>query len=272
MTVTLLGTGAADGWPNAFCGCGSCRRAAADGDLRAQTSALVDDRLLLDCGPETPRQALRAGADLAGVEAVLVTHAHPDHFDPAMLLYRSWVCQAPLLVLGPPPVVEACTHWLAPGQQVVALVPVTAGQVLDAAGYRVGVLAAAHGTPGDAVLYDVTGPGGQRLLHATDTAELPEATLDALAGADLDLLLLEETFGDREDLPGDHLTQPSFARTVTALRERGAVTGRTDVVAVHLSHFNPPRDELERRLAACGARVVSDGTRLCLPQRPSQRA
>jgi adenosylcobinamide kinase/adenosylcobinamide-phosphate guanylyltransferase len=38
------------------------------------------------------------------------------------------------------------------------------------------------------------------------------------------------------------------------------VTDRTDVVAVHLGHGNPPGPELGRRLAAWGARVVPDGT------------
>ncbi|MGZ4600611.1 MAG: MBL fold metallo-hydrolase [Oryzihumus sp.] len=272
MTVTLLGTGAADGWPNPFCDCTSCRHAAGTGELRSQTSALVDGRLLLDCGPEAPRQALRAGVDLTGVEAVLVTHAHPDHLDPAMLLYRSWVTDRPLQVLGPPPVLQACAPWLAPGQDRVELVAVRPGELHQVAGYEVGALAANHGAPGEAVLYDVTGPAGQRLLYATDTAELPDVTVAALAGACLDLLLLEQTFGERTDLPGDHLTFGSFARTVDALRRAGAVTDDTDVVAVHLSHFNPPGAVLAHRLAACGARVVPDGTRLCLPPRRGQGA
>jgi adenosylcobinamide kinase/adenosylcobinamide-phosphate guanylyltransferase len=48
----------------------------------------------------------------------------------------------------------------------------------------------------------------------------------------------------------------------------GAVTERTDVAAVHLSHHNPPTPELHRRLAAWGARVVDDGG--ALGSRPDQ--
>jgi adenosylcobinamide kinase/adenosylcobinamide-phosphate guanylyltransferase len=70
VDVTLLGTGSADGWPNPFCRCASCRAAGAAGLLRSPTSALVDATILLDCGPEAPRQALRAGADLTGLRAV----------------------------------------------------------------------------------------------------------------------------------------------------------------------------------------------------------
>ena len=46
------------------------------------------------------------------------------------------------------------------------------------------------------------------------------------------------------------------------LRDVGAVTADTDVVAVHLSHHNPPAPELSRRLAEHGARVVEDGASL----------
>ena len=102
---------------------------------------------------------------------------------------------------------------------------------------------------------------GRRRKHAPPSWASPLRRASAFdtsprlrAGTGLDLLLLEQTFGDRTDLPGDHLTLGAFARTVDALRRVGAVTDRTDVVAVHLSHFNPPGAELAHRLAACGAR------------------
>ncbi|HEX2177063.1 MAG TPA: bifunctional adenosylcobinamide kinase/adenosylcobinamide-phosphate guanylyltransferase [Nocardioidaceae bacterium] len=260
MRVTLLGTGAADGWPNPFCRCASCCSARADGLLRGQTSALVDDVLLLDCGADMPRQAERCGRSLADVAAVLVTHAHPDHFDPAFLLYRGWVGDRPLQVLGPRAVVDACRDWLAPGSPVglTALVP---GDAVDAAGHRVRALAARHEAPGGALLYDVTAPDGDRLLYATDTGLLDAADLSAVAdGPAYSTVLLEETFGDHTRHGTDHLDLTTFPRLLAGLRRAGAVDAGTDVVAVHLSHHNPPTPELQRRLGAHGARVVADGT------------
>jgi phosphoribosyl 1,2-cyclic phosphodiesterase len=64
MRLRLLGTGASDGWPNPWCGCPSCRAAAAAGVVRGQTSALLDDRLMLEIGPEAPRAAVRQGVSL----------------------------------------------------------------------------------------------------------------------------------------------------------------------------------------------------------------
>jgi adenosylcobinamide kinase / adenosylcobinamide-phosphate guanylyltransferase len=269
MDVLLLGTGSADGWPNPFCTCASCSTERSAGRLRGQTSALVDGRLLLDCGPETPRAAERFGADLHELRHVLITHLHPDHCSPAFLLFRSWVGEAPLDVLGPPDVIEACRMWVAPDSPV-RFVAVSPGERHRVGEYDVQVLGARHGAEGTSVLYDVA-RDGHRLLYATDTAALPDDTIDAVAGVGFDVVLMEETFGDLTEHDTDHLHLDAFAEQVARLRAVGAVTPATDLVAVHLSHHNPPTDELSRRLADWGARVVDDGT-LLTPGRVSDAA
>ena len=256
LEVRLLGTGSADGWPNPYCTCASCVAERLAGRLRNQTSALVDGVLLLDCGPEAPHAAQRAGVDLSRLRHVLVTHLHPDHCSPAFLLFRSWAGEDPLDVVGPPDVVEQARMWVAPDSPV-CFVAVTPGRRLTIGRYDVHVLAARHGD--SAVLYDVTAPGG-RLLYATDTGPLPEETVEAVRGAAFDVVLMEETFGDRTSHGTDHLDLTTFPEQVRRLREVGAVTAATDVVACHLSHHNPPKPELARRLASWGARVVDDGT------------
>ncbi|HEU4511579.1 MAG TPA: bifunctional adenosylcobinamide kinase/adenosylcobinamide-phosphate guanylyltransferase [Nocardioidaceae bacterium] len=258
MDVLTLGTGSADGWPNPFCTCASCTAERAAGRVRGQTAALVDGRLLLDLGPETPRAAERTGVDLSAVRHVLITHQHPDHCSPAFLLFRSWAADGPLDVVGPPGVVEACRMWVAPDSPV-SFHAVAPGDRLTLGGYDVQVHAARHGAAGTAVLYDVAASGG-RLLYATDTAALPDDTVAAVTGAAFDVVLMEETFGDLADHDTDHLHLATFAEQLRRLRSVGAVTEHTDVVAVHLSHHNPPTAELSRRLADWGARVVDDGT------------
>jgi adenosylcobinamide kinase / adenosylcobinamide-phosphate guanylyltransferase len=260
MDLTLLGTGSADGWPNPHCGCASCTSARASGSLRGQTAALLDGVLLLDCGPETPHAAQRAGLDLTRLQHVLVSHVHPDHCSPAFLLFRSWVGDAPLDVLGPPEVVDQARHWVAPDSPV-RFVTVHAGDRLRLGGYDVRVLAARHGAADACVLYDVAGPGG-RLLYATDTGPLPSGTVEATRDAGYDVVLMEETFGDLTTHGTDHLDLATFPEQLRRLRQVGGVTAHTDVVAVHLSHRNPPAVELSRRLADWGARVVDDGTSL----------
>ncbi|WP_420879469.1 bifunctional adenosylcobinamide kinase/adenosylcobinamide-phosphate guanylyltransferase [Rhodococcus sp. (in: high G+C Gram-positive bacteria)] len=262
MEVVLLGTGSADGWPNPFCVCASCRIAAERGEIRGQTAALIDDAILLDCGPDVPRAAVRAGRSLAGVRHLLLTHAHPDHLNPAALLFRSWVRRdQPLDVVGPADALDLCRDWVGPDDPV-RFVPVVPGERIVLNGYEFRVLEAAHRVfrNGDSVLYDVADPAGGRLLWATDTGPLPSSTLGAVHDARFDAVFLEETFGTRTDLGAGHHDLTTFPRTLAALREAGAVTATTDVVAVHLSHYNPPTSELSERLAPWGARVVDDGT------------
>jgi adenosylcobinamide kinase/adenosylcobinamide-phosphate guanylyltransferase len=262
MDVLLLGTGAADGIPNPFCRCATCDDHRARGELRTPTSVLLDGRLLIDPGPEAPRQVSRLGRDLVGLQAILAGHAHDDHLDPAVLLHRSWVTSTPLDMVGPAPAVEWARQWVDAGQTAVRFTAVTAGDEFELAGYRVTALAANHEAFGEALCYLVT-DGASTLLYATDTGLLPEAAWAVLRGRRADLVLLEETFGDRSDKGDRHLTLATFATTVGRLRATGVADARTRIVAVHLGHDNPPLAPLCVRLAGC-AEVVPDGTAITL--------
>jgi adenosylcobinamide kinase/adenosylcobinamide-phosphate guanylyltransferase len=278
--VTLLGTGSADGWPNPWCDCASCAWARRH-EVRGQTAVLVDGVLLLDCGPDVPRTAARLGVRLSGLRHLLISHAHPDHLGPESLMWRSWSSAAgqPLDIVAPPAALAVCREFLTrwegadPTREGAALRFVTAAADGAAPGddplrlgpdgsrYVVRPLAARHGDAsiGPAVLYDVTAPDGGRLLYGCDTAApLPAATVEALTGRAYDVVLLEENNGDRPGF-GEHLDLDTFGQLVAELRRRGAVVDGTRVLAVHLSHRNPPGDELARRLAQLGARAPADG-------------
>ncbi|AEF34433.1 bifunctional cobalamin biosynthesis protein CobU [Mycolicibacter sinensis] len=260
MEILLLGTGSADGWPNPFCRCASCRWAADAGQIRGQTAALVDDILLLDCGPEAPRSAMRHGRTLAGVKHILFTHGHWDHVGTMALLMRHWsAASEPLDVVGPRSAIDQCRNWVAPDDPV-RFIEVVPGDDVRLGAYRVRVLAAAHGADigGDAVLYDLETVGG-RIFWATDTGPLPAETQAAIAGADFDAVFLEETFGNYTGHGTEHHDLPAFAATVAAMRSSGAVVDTTDVVAVHLSHHNPIEPELTGVLSNSGARPGRDG-------------
>ncbi|MFL6138283.1 MAG: bifunctional adenosylcobinamide kinase/adenosylcobinamide-phosphate guanylyltransferase [Frankiaceae bacterium] len=271
MDVVLLGTGASDGLPDAFCRCRGCTAARRSGEWRAQTAALVDGRLLLECGAGVVAAAGRLGVELAGVEHVLVTHDHPDRWQPQVLVGRgrSSAAGRPLDLVGPPAVLARARA----AGVAARLRAVRPGERLAVGAYDVRVLAAAHGdeSAGPAVLYDVTGPTGSRLLWAPATGPLPAATVEAVTGAAFDAVLLEETCGDgpAHGGGGHHLSLGSFAAAVAELRLVGAITAATAVRAVHLGHGNPPRAELAERLAPWGAQAPDDGARLVLG-RPAQ--
>ena len=269
MRVRLLGTGSADGLPNPFCSCATCEDARLTGRTRASSSALVDDIILIDPGPGAGAAAGRQGVALGAVAHVLITHGHPDHLAPEFLMWHSWIDGLPHLHLwGPAHALERCAHWIAPGTGVTTHVVAPGDDLtLDTARgpYALRIIPSAHGHGNgdvyaeEAVLFDLTAPDGDSLLYATDTGPLHEPSLGALRKRSFDLVLIEETFGHREQSAG-HLNLATLGSTLDDLRDVGAVTGATDVVAFHLGHHNPPAAQLLRELAALGARAVDDGT------------
>lgn len=259
MRLTILGSGAADGWPNAFCECFSCVRAWSAGYIRGQTSAILDDTVLIDCGPQTPYQAMRLGQSLAPVRVMVFTHAHSDHFGPQALLHRSWVRDGPLHIIGPAAVIEAARMWVSPHSNVTFTV-VSAGDSVDTGAYRIRVLPANHRVidDGDCVLFDIADAHGARMLWATDTGPLPLSWYQNVATAGYQMVCLEQTFGNHK-ARGNHLNLDSFGDTVDRLRACGAVVDATTVLAVHLSHFNPDEEQLQIRLKEYGAVLGTDG-------------
>ena len=259
MEVLLLGTGSSDGVPNSFCRCATCTDYRVRGEVRTNTSVLVDSRLLIDPGPEAQRQVTRYGRDLADLPVILAGHAHDDHLAPSLLMHRSWVTTAPLVVAGPAPVVASCRPWLDPGQTSVTFSTLTAGDEVDLDRYRVLALPANHYAMGEALCYLID-DGTDAVLYLTDTGALPEAAFAALAGRRAGLVLLEETFGSAEGKGDHHHNLRTFATTVARLRDLGVADARTQVVAIHLGHDNPPLAELRAELAGLGAEALPDGS------------
>ncbi|MER5280801.1 bifunctional adenosylcobinamide kinase/adenosylcobinamide-phosphate guanylyltransferase [Streptomyces sp. NPDC002809] len=93
--------------------------------------------------------------------------------------------------------------------------------------------------------YEVTSPDGERLLYLPPGAA-PAGLSDRVAEP-YDMVV------------GDVVGRPD---AVARLRAVEAIGPTTEVIAVHLDHDAPPGPELDRRLAAGGARAVPDGTTL----------
>ncbi|MBB5933402.1 bifunctional adenosylcobinamide kinase/adenosylcobinamide-phosphate guanylyltransferase [Streptomyces zagrosensis] len=189
---------------------------------RAATALLIDGALLLDLTPGPALAAARAGRTLAGVRQVLLSHPHDG------------------------PAVEFPAGLPAPGRAA------DGRELALLSGHR--ARAIALDAPGTG--YDVTGPQGERLLYlppGAAPAGLPDPTVAGTAttargGArPYDMVLL------------DVLGRPD---ALARLRNAGLAAPTTDVLAVHIDHTAPPGAELHRRLAAAGARTVTDGETL----------
>ncbi|MFB7373499.1 bifunctional adenosylcobinamide kinase/adenosylcobinamide-phosphate guanylyltransferase [Streptomyces sp. NPDC056222] len=133
-----------------------------------------------------------------------------------------------------------------PAVEVPAGLP-SAGRVPDGreltliSGHR--VRAVPMDSPGTG--YEVTSPESERLLY------LPPGGSPA-------------GLTDNHHSPYDMVVMDVTGRpdALARLRATGAVSESTEVIAVHLDHDVPNGAELDRRLAAAGARTVPDGTTL----------
>ncbi|MFV5995567.1 bifunctional adenosylcobinamide kinase/adenosylcobinamide-phosphate guanylyltransferase [Streptomyces sp. NPDC056231] len=120
------------------------------------------------------------------------------------------------------------------------------GQVLTLiSGHR--IRAVPMDSPGTG--YEVTSPEGVRLLYMPPGAA-PAGLTDRVAEP-YDMVV------------GDVTGRPD---AMARLRAVEAIGPATEVIAVHLDHDAPTGPELDRRLAAAGARTVPDGTTLVVGQ------
>ncbi|GAB4308185.1 MAG: MBL fold metallo-hydrolase [Candidatus Bipolaricaulota bacterium] len=279
MRLSFLGTGAANGYPEAFCSCSNCTRARRLGgpSLRKRAALLVEDDLLIDLGPDITAASQAHGSALTRVRWCLQTHAHADHLDLSHLLSRSpayGVVGAPRLgFYASPTALRRAAETFArdlgsadlldprTGDRLnLEVVPIEALQTVCLGPYRVTALPANHDPRAGLLLFLVEGVGGS-LFYGTDTAPLPDATWRALqeTGVQLDVVVLDHTYGP--DAAGDdHLNARGVTEHTRRLREEGLLRPGGRVFATHIAHdANPPHPELVEFARGHGYDVAYDG-------------
>ncbi|MDY7040619.1 MAG: MBL fold metallo-hydrolase [Chloroflexota bacterium] len=279
MIITFLGTAAANAYPEAFCRCSNCERARALGgpSLRKRSSALINDDLLLDLGPDIMTAASMHGRPLTGVRYCLQTHAHADHLDTSHFLSRSpgyGVVGAPRLhFYASPGTLQVAARLLERDCAPVGLFDPEIGERLNlevhqieplqslAVGpYRVTAFPANHDPVVDPLLYAVEAEG-RSIFYGIDTATLSEETWQAFHLRELrfDLVVLDHTYGP-EETGSDHLSAQQFIAHVARMREEGLLTDKARIFATHIAHEgNPTYPELADFAARHGYEIAYDG-------------
>lgn len=208
---------------------------------RATSCYLLDDgagtRVLVDLGPGALQRAAGAGCALPDLDAVLLTHLHPDHC--ADLVALQFALRSPLLAPRPRPLElhghpdtalliarlrNAWPGWLAAGPDRFAFRPAAPGPLPVRGAWRVEAFRVAHHAT--SLGFRVTLPDGFTLAFSGDACE--GAELQAL-GREADLFVLEAAGADASPLDG-HLTP----------RRAGAVAAACRARHLLLTHFYPP--------------------------------
>lgn len=94
VRFVLFGTGSSDLYPSPWCGCDYCARAREqdEHDWRHFSTALLYPDLLIDCPPDLPHAALKAGIELYKVRHLLVTHLIMTISAPTRFCYAVRFC------------------------------------------------------------------------------------------------------------------------------------------------------------------------------------
>jgi phosphoribosyl 1,2-cyclic phosphate phosphodiesterase len=279
MQLTFLGTSAANAYPEAFCKCRNCQEARAAGgpSLRKRSSALVNDDLLIDLGPDIMSAAQMHRVDLTRVCYCLQTHPHADHMDLSHLLSRSpgfGVVGAPRLHFYASAATLQCADETfgrdlseyglfdpAAGEKLnLHLHRVEPLQPIQVGPYRVIAFPANHALGLGALLYAVEW-NDRCIFYGIDTAALPEGTWQAFHRQEMrfDLVVLDHTYGPEEE-GSDHLSARQLVEHARRMREEGLLKADGRVFGSHIAHEgNPPHTALTGFASQHGYEIAYDG-------------
>lgn len=282
MQITFLGTGASEGIPGAFCECPRCQeaRSTLGKEVRHRSSALINDDLLIDLGPDLFSMFPTTHVAPGKIHFALQTHPQTDHINGLTLLSRSTESAAQ---------VSTCLDYYAGTSSMQEL----AWQLHKPAGffdddrhqaaynlrfhiirpwaelffgnYEVLAVPAAYDRIPDTYLFAIRESStGQTIFYGTDTAPLPDETWDEVAqrGWRFDLFILEQTMGSGAESLGHHNAR-QFQRSISQGRLAGVIDVTTRVVATHFVHHScPSHRELEAQGAVNGFIPAWDGLTL----------
>jgi len=230
MQITVLGSGT---------GLPSLRRASPG--LLVEAAGL---RVLMDAGPGTLRQLLKAGVEPQDIDFLCFTHHHPDHtLDLLAFLFAS---KNPLIRLrkGPFVVVGArgMRMWLKKAEALYGssvVPPAGAMEILEldpgsdeiALSSGLTLTAAPMEHRPESLGFRLRDAQGRVMGYSGDT-DVCDSLVEL--GRNAHVLVLECSTPDDEKVPG-HLT-PSLA---------GAMAHRANARTLVLTHFYPPCDEID---------------------------
>ena len=204
-------------------------------------------RLLLDPGYGVAVH-LPEGVGPGDVDAVYVTHGHPDHYADLHPLLRARVLSGqtppPLPVYSPPGAVSKVLELDGLGELdgAHASAEFSAGETLQVGPFDMETFLLAHFVPNAGVRMSA---GGQTVAYTGDTGPTPE--LEDLAEG-VDLLIAEATYP--YSVPERH------SGNLSSAREMGELAARVGVGRLLLVHLWPGSS---RQVAVEAAREVYDG-------------
>jgi len=281
MKFTFLGTGAGEGYPGLWCKCPHCDYARKHGgkNVRTNSCAVIDDTLMLDCGPACMDNAARFGVDITDATTLLVTQPHEDHLYLQNIYWRTTdekaipLTYAEKLHIGGPRFTSIPTLNIFGGEYTAKMIAEKAeymettrctfteigqGSVFTTSGYTVTSVLGNHGQKGFAYSYIIE-KDGKCVLYALDSGSFCKESAEILKKHKYDLIVMEGTTGLNEQFGGHMcLTNNSIWRKFFI--ENGCAKEGCRFILTHMSpHWCPPHDWYQSIAGAEGWELAYDG-------------
>lgn len=253
MKIKYLGTAAAEGVPSMFCECEFCNkvRKIKGKNIRTRSQALIDNKILIDFGPDTNMHLVKYGIHLGLIKDILITHSHPDHLDFNELINAQkhfakyddeitvHVTQSSFDLINKMIQKEGVEKF----DGKIRLHLIKPYDVFKIGRYKVTVLPANHNLDTDPVIY-VISKGNKSLLYGNDTGYFKEEVWKYIEEMKLafDLISLDSTHGpNRLHLKPDykkdrHMGYETNVLVKNRLKEIGAIDDETICILNHFSH------------------------------------
>ncbi len=247
MKIKYLGTAAAEGIPAPFCHCSVCEyaRKMRGREIRTRTQAIVDDKILLDFGPDTYMHTLEYDLDLSAFEVCFITHSHSDHLFVHDILMRKGNHALydkeipPLSIYGGTGVRESFDlkehDYITKDGRVIFKNAVTY-RPIHYKNHSITPLPACHKTK-DPLIYLIES-GEKSLLYAHDTDYFREDVWQYLSNRNvpLDLVSLDCTEGAKHIDYHGHMNFERDALVRERMLDLKIADEHTKFVACHFSH------------------------------------
>ncbi len=269
MKIRYLGTGAIEGIPALFCNCPVCANARKHGgkDIRHRTCAMINSDTLIDISPDIFSQAITLGLDLSGINQILITHTHSDHFYIRELLhimppYSNRKRDKRLKLISSGNTIKRIESELTERQMsnlrgYVEFIEVEPFMPFESEGYTITALPARHRTV-QPYIYIIE-KDGSSALYGNDSGFFREEVWDFIYGMHFDFVSLDCAHLLHSGTPG-HMCIEDNVTVKKRLYQQLNVDKNTKFVATHFAHTGGIfHEEIEERLRLNGIYAAYDG-------------
>ena len=258
MKIQFLGTGAADFSPlleTEF-------KNKLDNNARRSSAILINETLLIDCGPHTLDSFAIQGLDFTKVTDLFVTHFHSDHHNCENIEKLAKQCKQPLRMWYHADAVPS-------PMENVEFHPVKPLQAFETDVFRAVALAANH--TAFPLHFDIE-VDGVKLFYGCDGAWLLNDTFYAMMRREYKCMILDGTVGDYNGdyRLGEHNSIPMIRLMAESFRTQNVIASDGVICISHLARtLHKSHEETVEHLQKEGYTVAYDGMALHIDQHKS---